>query len=395
MTTIAPNFLRQRDYLAVTIIHFFVDVLNSSRNLLVALLAVSIGLTNAQVGLALLLYNVGNALSQPFFGSLADRVGPRWLVVGGLGWMILFFGMAALAGDWLALIALTVAGLGSGAFHPTGTMVASRIVGRQRNRATAVFFTFGQLGLFVGPILAGLLLESFGRPSYLALPLISLAALWAGWQWIENNRQQTGNQPVEKAERAKPVSLRRAVLLALIILTTGTTGFAATGFAPKLFAESGFSEGYIGLLAGMYMGGSALGNVVGGILGDRIKGKWVVLLGATLAIIPVYLYVPIAGNGRFLLLALAGFFVGMPHSILVLAVQSLFPNRRAMGSGIALGFMFFSGSVGSYILGVVADQVGLALVLQGTALLPLIAACAALFLPGKSQEPEKEADGSA
>ncbi|HXV97528.1 MAG TPA: MFS transporter, partial [Anaerolineae bacterium] len=126
MAATQAEFIRQRPYQAVSINHFFIDILNSSRNLIVAILAIEMGLTNAQVGLALLLYNVGSSLSQPLFGWLADRLGARWFVVGGMGWMIFFFGLAGVAGNWLALGALTIAGIGSGAFHPTGTMVASK-----------------------------------------------------------------------------------------------------------------------------------------------------------------------------------------------------------------------------------------------------------------------------
>ena len=115
MATARASYLQHKDYQAVSISHFLVDVLNSSRSLLVAILAVSIGLSNTQVAIALLLYNVGNALTQPFFGRLADRSGPRWLVIGGLSWMIIFFTVAAVAPPWPALAALTVAGLVEGA----------------------------------------------------------------------------------------------------------------------------------------------------------------------------------------------------------------------------------------------------------------------------------------
>ncbi|MCA9935567.1 MAG: MFS transporter, partial [Anaerolineales bacterium] len=304
--------------------------------------------------------------------------------VGGMGWMIGFFSLAALSGDWLALAALTVAGIGSGAFHPTGTMVASQVSAEYRSRATAVFFMSGQLGLFLGPILAGFLLEGYGRPAYLVLPFAAFIAFFSGWQWVTNTDHHT--HAAQAAQMATAVvdtakRNRRALLLAIIILSTGTTGFAASSFAPKFFIETGYAEGYIGLLTGLYMGGSAIGNVIGGFLGDRIKAKWVIALATFIAVLPVYFYVPAAGAMRFVLLALAGFFVGMPHSLLVLSVQGLFPKRRAMGSGIALGFMFFGSSIGSYGLGFVADSVGLATVLQGTAVLPLIAAVAAALLP--------------
>ncbi len=387
MTTVQPGFLRERPYWAVAITHFFVDTLNSSRTLLVAILAVSLGLTNAQVGIALLLYNVGSSLSQPLFGSLADRVGPRWLVIGGMGWMMLFYGLAALAGDWPALIALTMAGLGSGAFHPTGTMVASQISDTHRTRATSIFFMSGQMGLFIGPILTGIMLGQFGRPGYLILPLLASTAFMGSWQWLGRHMHAapTAASAIPPRQRPTPGTTfqMHSFLLAIIIMMGSTVSVSVSNFAPKLFTEIGYAPGYVGWLSGLWMLGSAVGGVLGGALGDRIAGKWVIVLGALGSILPIYFFIPAAGAFRFALLCLAGFFGGMPHSILVLMVQSLLPGRRAMASGLALGFMFFSGSIGSAILGVLADQSSLAVALQGTAVLPLIAAAAALFLPQK------------
>ncbi len=391
------GFLRERPYLAVAITHFFVDVLNSGKNLLVAVLALAIGLTNTQVGLALLLYNVGSSLSQPLFGWLADKAGPRWLVIGGMGWMMAFYGIAAVAGDWPALIALTMAGLGSGAFHPTGTMVASRERRGQRARATAVFFMAGQLGLFAGPVLTGLLLHAWGRPGYIVLPLLSFMAFVSGWRWLAegHGHQHTALAQTavpSKKEAARPSGWQKhTLMIGLIIVGYSTVSVAAMSFSPKLFAELGFAENYIGWLSGLFMLGSALGGVTGGALADRIPGKWVIVLGTMGAILPVYFYIPTPGLGRFLLLFLAGFFNGMPHSILIIKVQTLLPNRQALASGLALGFMFFSGSVGSFILGIIADHVGLGIALQGTAVLPFIGMVTGLLLPlERNQKPSTQ-----
>jgi len=259
MAVSQASFLKERPYLAVAITHFFVDVLNSGKNLLVAVLALAIGLTNTQVGLALLLYNVGSSLSQPLFGWLADKVGPRWLVIGGMGWMMVFYGSAAMAGDWPALIALTAAGLGSGAFHPTGTMVASRERRGQRVRATAVFFMAGQLGLFAGPVLTGLLLRAWGRPGYIVLPLLSFMAFVSGWQWLVDRHLHQESTPAQtavplKKPAARPSGWQKHILMiGLIIVGYSTVSVAAMSFSPKLFAELGFAEDYIGWLSGLFM----------------------------------------------------------------------------------------------------------------------------------------------
>lgn len=386
MAVTQPDFIAAPDYRAVAATHFFVDVLNSSRTILVAIIAVSIGLSNAQVGLALLLYNVGNALSQPFFGALADRIGPRLLVIAGLGWMILFYSVAALAGDWAALVALTVAGLGSGAFHPSGTMVASQASTVRRTQATSIFFMAGQLGLFFGPIATGVLLEWFGRPGFLALPLLALAAVVYGWRSIDRDPDQyvQARPPVSAAARrsfALPhAALRDAAILAFIILLTATINISTINFAPKLFTEMGVPAAQVGLLAGILMLGAAVGGVVGGSLADRFGGRVVVAAAVLAATVPLYFYVVSDGLLRLVLLALGGFLMGMPHSILVLRAQALLPGRRATASGLILGFMFFSGSVGSYLVGILADQIGLPAAMQALAVLAPFAAAAALGL---------------
>jgi FSR family fosmidomycin resistance protein-like MFS transporter len=176
------------------------------------------------------------------------------------------------------------------------------------------------------------------------------------------------------------------VLLGIIILCTSTISLSAITFAPKLFTEMGYSATYVGLLAGIFMLGSAVGGVAGGMLADRWNGRIVILLAATASIIPVFMYVTAEDFGRFVLLLTAGFFVGMPHSVLVLMVQQLLPGQRAMASGLALGFMFFSGSLGVLVVGFVADQIGLALALQLTAGLAVITVLATLLMPESDEE---------
>lgn len=377
----STTFLRDKAYIADALTHFFVDIMNSGRTVLVALLAVSIGLTNAQVGLALLLYNVGSALAQPVFGWMADKRGPRWFVVGGIAWMIAFYSVASFAPEWIALVSVTMAGFGSGAFHPTGTMVASESSTTKRTQATAFFFMAGQIGLFVGPIAAGLMMDRFGRIGFIALPFFATTALIGGYLHIHNPDKVRDS--AEKAARAIKTHFNWSVVIALcwLMFLISTVSIATINFAPKLFLEEGYSAGYAGVMSGVWMLGSAFGGVVGGMIADRCGNRPAIAIGTLGAVIPLFLYIPAPDLARIPLLIVAGFFGGMPHSILVLGAQWLLPGRRAMASGLALGFMFMGGAVGSYVVGIVADQVGLATTLQWLAALLILSLLAVPFMP--------------
>ncbi len=64
----------------------------------------------------------------------------------------------------------------------------------------------------------------------------------------------------------------------------------------------------------------------------------------------------------------AGFFIGVPHSILVVMAQRLLPGRQGLASGAILGFTFAAGAVGMGVAGPFADIFSLSSVLHVVAL---------------------------
>lgn len=62
-------------FLSVAIGHLMVDIFNSSRPVLLTYM----GLSETQIALISTSYIWASALTQPVFGYISDRVGPRWL----------------------------------------------------------------------------------------------------------------------------------------------------------------------------------------------------------------------------------------------------------------------------------------------------------------------------
>jgi FSR family fosmidomycin resistance protein-like MFS transporter len=73
-------------------------------------------------------------------------------------------------------------------------------------------------------------------------------------------------------------------------------------------------------------------------------------------------------------------FTGASHSIIVVFAQRLIPGGMGLASGLILGFMFSSGSVGALLSGFLADLWGVPFVFGLSAVLVVIAAGLALVL---------------
>ncbi len=384
------RLVRYPPYLAVALCHFAVDLLNGQTGILLAVLSVPLALKNSDIGLIATTYSVVGALSQPVFGWLSDRHGSRWLTAGGVLWMASFFALVPLIPGRAALVFLVFAALGSAAFHPPGTMKATQ-VGQwlwagQAATAASIFFLFGQFGLSLGPAIGGALLDTLGLSGLLILAALALPiGLFAAWQLrpLPHPAANAAASAHHTASAPAPSAQADWLPFILVMLIAGLRTWAqmtTTTFAPKYFHDLGVSATLYGAIVALFMAGSAIGGVVGGLLADRWGQRRIISLTLALAIAP-YFFFPFAhGAFIYLMALLAGLLNGAPHSILVTMAQRLLPGKAATASGIILGFMFTAGALGTYLSGLTADRLGLGRVLQANALLSLAALLVSLAL---------------
>lgn len=383
--------LRNRVFTAVVGGHFMVDVLNSVGAVLLAVLAGPLGLSNQQIGLALTVYTLLGALSQPLFGWIADRLPGRTLQLAALGvlWMALCYTGVALAPNWTVLLpCFLLAALGSGLFHPIGTASAAAAVPDKPASATAIFFFGGQAGLAVGPLLAGIVLAAAGTPGIVP---VALAAIVPAGVLLLAQQTARSRRTARAATPAAPqvwTALAIAILLAFVALVVVRSSIQAVyqSFLPKLFSDRGWEPTVYGALAGAFMASAAAGNVLNGWMADRFGMRaatvWPLILSVP-AGLACFLATPLWAI--FIACGLAGMLVGGQHSILVVHAQRILPVKQGLASGLILGFTFATGAIGTWLSGILADVVGLETVMIGVTLLGLPAAALALTLPGRAR----------
>lgn len=370
---------------SVALSHLIVDVLNSSRPVLLTYL----GLTETEIALVSTIYIWASALTQPLFGWLSDRVGPRWLAAGGVLWMTGFFSGAVLIPEAGGLLCLILAALGSSSFHPVGTVQATlqgrnHLAGRETT-AASLFFTAGQLGHFIGPIITGLILARLGLPALVILPIVSIPiGLTLAYQLRANHPHPKPAQGDGKVRLQASIGF--IALLAIVATLQSWSQSNMINFIPKYIKDLGLGAATYGNMAGLFMGGSALGNVIGGHFGDVYTKRKVAAIAFLLAAFPIYAMSQIGwSQWLYVLIPLAGACTGAVHSIMVVLAQRIISGGMALASGLILGFIFSAGAFGMLITGPLAENYGFPTVLVMTTGLVLLAAPLAWMLREKAQ----------
>ena len=373
---------------SVALSHFMVDIFNSSRPVLLTYL----GLSETQIAWISTIYIWASALTQPFFGWLSDRVGPRWLAAGGVLWMTVFFSGAVYFPGAGGLICLIIAALGSSSFHPVGTAQATlqgrnHLAGRETT-AASLFFTAGQLGHFIGPIITGLILARLGLHWLLILSIVSIPIGFSLAYQLRHNHPHPKPTNGDNKIRLQ-ASIGFILLLALVATLQSWSQSNIIAFVPKYLKDMGLSAVTYGNIAGLFMGGSALGNVIGGHLGDKYTKRKVAATALLLSALPIYIISQIGWSPwLYVLIPLSGASTGSVHSIMVVLAQRIISGGMALASGLILGFIFSAGALGLLFTGPLAENYGFPTVLLLTTGLVLVASPLALMLKEQIVIPE-------
>lgn len=381
------NLLKDKRFASIALGHLMIDIMNSQRLVILPFISVLMGLSNSTLGIIGSVYVISAALMQPVFGWLSDRFGPKWLAAGGVLWMAGFLSLALILPGWAGITFLVVASIGSGMFHPAGAAQATSI--GQTSRAgketvtASYFFVFGQLGYFIGPLLGGFLLNHWQLPGILVVTIVAVPL--GIFIAVNLNGSRLGSTArVEKPAQPVPGSRAGWVGIVGLVLITASQSWAQqniSNFLPKYLSDLGQPATYYGLMASVYMLGSALGNVTAGYLGQRMQKRWIVLVSLGLAAAPIALFAPFIQSGWLIpLVALAGFFLGAAYTIVVVLGQKIIPGGMGLASGLILGFVFSSGALGVAFTGGLADAWGFDRVFLMTAIIAAAGGLASLLV---------------
>ncbi|SFR00830.1 MFS transporter [Desulfoscipio geothermicus] len=378
--------------------HAITDITQGAIPMMLTFLQPAFVLSQLQVGIVMLAFNLSSSVIQPIFGIFSDRFRAAWLVP--LGCLLAGLGMAFTGYSpnyMILLIAALVSGLGVAAYHPEGSKFARFASGSRKASGMALFSVGGNIGFAAGPVLASFLFGLAGLRGSIGFLGLNGAMALLLWIYLSNimgtqpgisgsapgNREQssarTGNLNIGKV--IVPV-----ILLVLVVTMRSWVHFGMVTFLPQYFVHYlQRSEVYAATLTSVFLFAGAFGTIVGGPAADRWGFKNVII-GSTAMLLPLlFLFVRIGGIWTTVIVALAGFLIVSTFAVTVVFGQELLPNNVGLASGLMLGFAVGMGGVGTTLLGWVADQWGLPAAFQVMIIFPVIGLLLALFLPGQKE----------
>jgi MFS family permease len=163
-------------------------------------------------GAALAIGAVGTAATLQVSGRLADRIGRRPLVIGGLlvmGAAMAFLGVAqheaiSVEVGLAVLFGLSLfSGVGAGLVNPAQQAAVADVVGHERNggKVLSTFQMAQDGGAIVGPILVGLVADQLGFGA--AFAVTGLVCLLGALPWLRAPEPLTHHAPpVEQVQRS-------------------------------------------------------------------------------------------------------------------------------------------------------------------------------------------------
>jgi FSR family fosmidomycin resistance protein-like MFS transporter len=369
--------------------HIVVDL---SQNILPVILPIqkaAFGLTYSQAGLVATLLSVTSSMIQPLFGLISDRWKTDWFISLGIIWTALFMGLTGLSPNYpLLLLSVTLAGLGTAAFHPRATMEVNYISGDRRGLAMAVYTLGGNLGFALGPILAATFVLRWGASSTAWLLVLSapFAAVLYGL------RKETAPPPAspkpgrEKIQWSR-LPWRELLILSLLVTLRSWTYQGFVIYLPLFLQGKGIPLMVGSRLLFVFLFSGAIAGLLGGHLSDR-WGRKRVIAGSLLLFSPfMFLALWVSGPWVPLLIASAGAMLLAGFSVIIVFAQELMPGNVGLASGLMLGLAFGTGGVGVFLSGLMADALGLEKSIFFLAFLPLLAGLLALALRDRVPRP--------
>ena len=369
--------------------HLITDTAQGAIPLFLPYLKETFELSYFAVGLIFLFSSISSSIIQPLFGFVSDRYQCLWLLPVGCFLAMLGVSLIGFAPNYfLLLVTVTLSGLGVAAYHPEASKSVFYLSGNKKATAMSIFSLGGNLGFALGPIIAAFLLGLYGlrgTVGFLGIGIIMggilLFLLPNITRQIAYNKELI-NRGKKINERPKFIITVPVILLMLIVTIRSWAHMGLMMNIPLYFIDYlKMDTAYGSSLLTVFLMFGAVGTLVGGPLADKVGLKAVLYFSFISAIPLIYFLFNSNGFSTYIFTGFVGASLICTFSITTVYAQKLMPENIGLASGLVLGFAIGTGGIGTTLLGLVADNLGLMMAIKILIYLPILGVILINFLP--------------
>lgn len=365
---------------AISFSHLLNDMIQSLILAIYPLLQADFSLSFVQIGMITLTYQIAASILQPIIGYYTDKYPQPYSLPIGMGFTLTGLLLLAMAESFpMILVAAALVGTGSSVFHPESSRVARMASGGRHGLAQSFFQVGGNLGSSLGPLLAALIIEPYGKgnvgwfsfAALLAIVVLLQVSRWYKQQHVSFKKSAQAEAVVKRLPR-KTVIGSLSVLLILIFSKYFYLASISSYYTFYLIDKFGVSIQNAQIHLFIFLFAVAAGTMIGGPIGDKIGRKYVIWF-SILGVAPFTLALPyVSLYWTSVLTVFIGLILASAFSAILVYAQELIPGKTGMVSGLFFGLAFGMGGVGAAVLGYIADQTSIELIYQLCAFLPLL-----------------------
>lgn len=300
------------------------------------------------------------SLLNPLIGYLADRVSLRYFIILAPAVTATLFSSLGIVNNYfMAALLLLAGGVSIAAFHAPAPAMIGRMAGKRVGTGMSIFMASGELGRTLGPIVAVAGVGWFGLEGMWRLLFVGWAVTAVLYLRLQNVSARTDAKPAGLQEAWPQIRALFPVLGWIMLARTGMV-VALTTYLPLYMQDEVQASLWLSAAAlSILEGAGVAGALFSGTASDRFGRRRV--LSLLLLVSPLLALLFIFGPGWLAapLLVALGLTAISPTPVLLAMVQDAFPEHRALANGIYIGLNFLVRGAGIWLIGALADSVGL------------------------------------